>query len=64
MKVQQTIASAESVMSNLETFALETQNESAKQMFSNLAKSQQEIVNSLKGRLQFIQDEEPQYRNS
>jgi hypothetical protein len=63
MKVQQTLASAESVMANLKTFALETQDQNAKKMFNDLAQSQQEIVNSLKGRLQFIQQEEPQYKN-
>jgi hypothetical protein len=63
MKVQQTIAGAESVMANLKTFALETQDNEAKQMFNNLANSQQAIVDSLKGRLQYIQNEEPQYKN-
>lgn len=62
-KMQQTIASAESVMSNLKTFALETQDQSARKVFNDLAQSQQSIIDSLKGRLQYIQTEEPQYKN-
>ncbi|MEX2105106.1 MAG: DUF1657 domain-containing protein [Bacilli bacterium] len=61
IKVQQTIASAESVMANLKSFALETQDQNAKTMFQSLTQSQQTIVDSLNARLQYIQSQEPQY---
>ncbi|MEB3101420.1 DUF1657 domain-containing protein [Ferviditalea candida] len=62
-KMQQTIASAESVMANLKSFALETQDQAAKTLFQNLAQSQQTIVENLNARLQYIQQQEPQYKN-
>lgn len=62
-QMQQTIANCESAMANLKTFALETQDQNAKQLFQNLAKQQQSIVEHLNARLQYIQEEEPQYRD-
>lgn len=61
-KMQQTIASAEGVVANLKSFSLETQNQSAKQMYNQLATDMENIVTQLKGRLSAIQGEEPQYR--
>jgi hypothetical protein len=63
MKMQQTIASAEGVLANLKTFALDTQDTNAKDMFNNMAQSQQTIIDSLKGRMNYIENEEPQYKN-
>ncbi|AIQ13774.1 DUF1657 domain-containing protein [Paenibacillus durus] len=61
-KLQQTVASAESVMANLKSFALETQDQNAKQMFQSMAQSQKTIVDSLNARLQYVQSQEPQYK--
>jgi hypothetical protein len=61
-KIQQTVAGAESVMASLKSFALETEDQNAKQMFQSMTQSQQTIVDSLKARLQYIQSEEPQYK--
>lgn len=61
-QMQQTIASCESALANLKTFALETQDQNVKQMFQQLAEQQKTIVENLNARLQYIQDEEPQYR--
>ncbi len=63
-KMQQTIASAESVKANLMTFALETQDQQAKQMYQQLAQSMENIISSLQSRLNYIEQEEPQYRQS
>lgn len=60
-KMQQTIASAEGVLANLKTFALDTNDQSAKQMFNQLAQTQQNVVSVLQSRLNYIQQEEPQY---
>jgi hypothetical protein len=64
VKMQQTIASAESVVSSLKTFALDTQDKTAQKMFNDMAQTQQQIIDNLKGRLDYIQNEEPQYKNS
>lgn len=61
-QMQQTIASAESVLANLKTFSLETQDQVAKQMFQSLTQSQQTVVDSLKSRLNYIQEQEPQFK--
>lgn len=61
-KMQQMIASAESVAASLKTFALDTQNQNAKQMFQNLAQNMDMVVNQLNTRLNEMQEEEPQYK--
>ncbi|MEQ6389732.1 DUF1657 domain-containing protein [Bacillaceae bacterium S4-13-58] len=61
-QLQQTIVSCESTLANLHTFALETQDQNAKQVFQNLAQQQEQILTNLKDRLQYIQTQEPQYK--
>lgn len=61
-QMQQAIASCQSVLASLNSFSLETQDQNAKQMFKSLAQQQQTILDNLNSRLQFIQSEEPQYR--
>lgn len=62
-KMQQTIASAEGVLANLKSFSLETQDQAAKQMFQNLSQQQQQVLDNLNARLQYIESQEPQYKN-
>ncbi len=64
IKMQQTIASAEGVKANLKTFALETQDQQAKQMFNQLAQSMDSIISSLQSRMNYMEQEEPQYKQS
>lgn len=61
-QLQQTIANCQSVLASLNTFALETQDQAAKQMFQNLSNQQQQILDNLNSRLEYIQSEEPQYK--
>lgn len=61
-QMQQTVANCESVAASLKSFALETNDQNAKQMFQQLAEQQQTIVENLNTRLQYIQQEEPQYK--
>mgnify|MGYP001309318855 CR=1 FL=1 len=63
-KMQQTIASAEGVKANLKTFALETQDQQAKQMYNQLAQSMESIISSLQSRMNYMEQEEPQYKQS
>ncbi|MBH8597626.1 MULTISPECIES: DUF1657 domain-containing protein [unclassified Thermoactinomyces] len=60
-KIKQTIASAESVAANLRSFALDTNNQQAKQTYNQLAQNVDTVVQQLKAREQEIMSEEPQY---
>lgn len=57
----QALASAESLCASLKTFALETKDQQAKQMFQQLAQNMDNTVSQLKSRLNYIMQEEPQY---
>ena len=61
-KLQQTIASAESVAANLKAFALDTQDKNAKTLYQNMAQNMEMVCNQLNQRLTAIQTEEPQYK--
>ncbi|WP_088102292.1 DUF1657 domain-containing protein [Halalkalibacter urbisdiaboli] len=63
-KVKQTIAGLKSAQASLETFGLETDNQQAKQLFQQTAQQAQAIVDQLEPRLQQIEQEEPQYKQS
>ncbi len=60
-KFAATVASAESVAADLKTFALETKDQQAKQMFQQLAQTMDNTVSQLRNRLTYIMQEEPQY---
>ncbi len=61
-QMQQTISSCESALASLKSFALETQDQNMKQTYQQLAEQQQTIVEQLNNRLQYMQQEEPQYK--
>ncbi|MDG5786105.1 DUF1657 domain-containing protein [Evansella sp. AB-P1] len=61
-QVKQTLAGLKSAQASLETFALQTENQQAKQMFQNMAQQTQNIVDTISPRLQQIEQEEPQYK--
>lgn len=61
-QVRQTLAGLKSAQASLETFALQTDNQQAKQMFQDMAKQTQGIVDTLSPRLEQIVQEEPQYK--
>jgi len=63
-KVKTSLASLKSVQADMESFALETQNHNAKQLFQQYAQQAQSMINSLESRLQEIEMEEPQYKGS
>ena len=60
-KMQQTIASCEGTLANLHSFALETEDQNAKQLFQDLSTQQEQILQHLKARLQYIQSLERRY---
>ncbi|PFO09407.1 DUF1657 domain-containing protein [Bacillus sp. AFS076308] len=60
-QVNQTLAGLKSAQASFETFALQTENKNAKELYQNAAQQTQSIIDSLEPRLQEIQKEEPQY---
>ena len=62
-KMKQTIAGLKGAQATLETFALDTENQNAKQLYQQLATQTQTIVEQLTPRMQEIEQEEPQYKN-
>jgi Protein of unknown function (DUF1657) len=61
-QVKQTIAGLKSAQASLETFALATDNQQAKQLYQQAAQQTQAVVDSISPRLQEIEQEEPQYK--
>jgi hypothetical protein len=61
-QVQKAIASIQSVSASMKTFALETQDKEAKQMFQQLAQTFDGALDTLKQRQQYIETQEPQYK--
>ena len=61
-QMQQVIAGVESAAASMKTFALQTQDQSAKQDFQQLAKTFEDSLKVLEGRKAFIEEQEPQYK--
>lgn len=61
-QVKQVMASLKSAQASLETFAMQTQNQEAKQMYSSAAQQAQAIVSSMEPRIYQIEQQEPQYK--
>lgn len=62
-KLHQTLASCESAVANLKSFALDTENQQAKQIFSQMAQTmEQQVVNPLRHRINQMEQQEPQYK--
>lgn len=61
-QVKQTLSGLKSVQSSLETFALQTQNQQAKDLYTQAAQQTQSIVSSLESRVGELEQEEPQYK--
>jgi len=57
------LSSIEGAAADLKSFSLQTQDQQAKQMFQQLANTMDHAVQQLKGRLDYVMQEEPQYRN-
>ncbi|WP_407313925.1 DUF1657 domain-containing protein [Desulfosporosinus sp. SB140] len=60
-QMTQAIATVQSAAATMKTFALETQDQEAKKTFEQLAQTFDSALTVLKGREQYIQQQEPQY---
>ena len=61
-KLHQTLNSLESAQVSLKTFSMDTQDQNAKQEFSNYAQQLDTIVQGLKGRVNYAEQQEPTYK--
>lgn len=61
-QVKTCLASLKSAQASLEQFALETQNQEAKDLFTSAAQQTQQIAQQVEGRVTELEKEEPQYR--
>lgn len=60
-KMMQTLATLEGAAANMKSFALDTQDKNAQKMFVDLGGQLDSVCNSLKGRVNYIEQQEPQY---
>ena len=60
--VKKTVASLKQAQASLESFALSTQNQQAKQMFGQSAQTTQSVVSMVEQRVIELEQEEPQYK--
>ncbi|MCQ6557415.1 DUF1657 domain-containing protein [Paenibacillus mendelii] len=60
--VKTCLASLKSAQASLEQFALATENQEAKTLFTNAAGQTDQIVQQVQTRVQQLENEEPQYK--
>ena len=60
--VKKTVASLKQAQASLESFALSSQNQQAKQMFDQAAQTTQSVVSMVEQRVLELEREEPQYK--
>ncbi|HHX96411.1 MAG TPA: DUF1657 domain-containing protein [Clostridia bacterium] len=61
-QMHQTLASLESACADLKSFALETEDKTAKKMFAEYSQQLESICQGMKARCNYIEQEEPQYK--
>jgi len=61
-QVKQAIAGLKSVQASFEQFALQTENQQAKQMYTDAAEQTATILKNVEPRVAEIEQEEPQYK--
>lgn len=62
-QMQQAIAGIQSAAATMKTFSLETQDQQAKNDFQQIAQQLDSQLEILKGRQDYIQEQEPQYKS-
>ena len=61
-QIKEALSNLKSAQASLESFALQTQNQQAKQLFTSAAQQAKSIINTLEPRIQEIESREPQYK--
>lgn len=60
--VKTCVASLKSAQASLEQFALATENQEAKTLYTNAAGQTQQVLQQVETRVQQLENEEPQYK--
>jgi hypothetical protein len=60
-KLETALAGAKGLAADMKTFSLDTDNQEAKQMYNQLSCTMENVAQTLQARLDFVQQEEPQY---
>ena len=61
-QLQQAIAGVQSAAATMKSFALETQDSEAKKTFDQLAQNMESALTTLRERQQYVESQEPQYK--
>lgn len=61
-KLHQTITTLRQCKANMESFAMETDDQNAQQLYSDGAQQLDQVLNSIEGRTNYVEDEEPQFK--
>lgn len=61
-RMHQCLTSLEGAVADLKSFALETQDQNAKKQFVDYANQIENIAQGLKGRINYVESQEPQYK--
>ena len=61
-QMQQVIAGMQSASATMKTFSLETEDQQAKNDFKQIGEQLDSSLEVLKGRQEYIQEQEPQYK--
>lgn len=62
-QMQKAIAGLQSAAATMKTFSLETEDQQAKNDFKQIAEQLDSSLEILKGRQEYIQEQEPQYKS-
>ena len=62
--LQQALSAAEGLKSQFKTFAQDTNDQQASQMYNSLAQNLADCVQQLQGRFEYVKQEEPQYQGN
>ena len=61
-KVKQTLANLKGCQADFESYAMETQDQRAKQLWTQAAQQTQSLINQVESRVKQIEQQEPQYK--
>ena len=61
-KVKQTLANLKGCQADFESYAMETQDQQAKQLWTQAAQQTQSLINQVESRVKQIEQQEPQYK--
>ncbi|HEY8449046.1 MAG TPA: DUF1657 domain-containing protein [Bacillota bacterium] len=61
-KVKQTLANLKGCQADFESYAMETQDQQAKQLWTQAAQQTQSLIKQVESRIKQIEQQEPQYK--